>query len=662
MKSARKGMMTAWILWILLLAIGCDRSTVSEKTEETSSSPEVAEDAFSFRPGEYEGEGRGNGGMIRVKIEVDEKSILSVVVTENEETPKVGGSALIQIPQKIVSRQSVDVDAVAGATKTSEGIIAGTKQALIKAGATEEMLHRKQEETEIPQEAEKMEADVVVVGAGGAGTAAAVAAAEAGAKVIVLEKTSTPGGATSLGEGFFASDSNSAREMEHPPVNVEEIFELWMKEMQWRVDGALVRRYLEGSGVTADWLEAHGLKFHKADPPTLRSGIPEADGYHKYDDFTATRSQLAAMLKGIEERNAAQILTETAATELISQGGAVIGVRGVRGETPIEIRAKAVVLATGGFGAESKRMQGVLKGKQIRSAGYSADTGDGLTMAETIGTATRDMDVMILELHTSGKEALGSDFPAIQKVLATEALIYLPVLPWVDARGERFCNEDIIYDEQMAAEALLSRGGEGWWIFSKSMLDTLETKGARALGVQTAIAKGAYSELAPLDTGWKNLGAMIAKMQTAGAVVYGKTWRELAEETGMDADTFIRTMETYEADAKNGVDSRFGKNVDHMIPLGEEGFYALHVGVDSLATLGGLRIDENFRVLLDDASNGYTPITGLYAAGSTAAGIYSGHLVRLVPGAAQGWAYTSGRLAGEHAAYESLGKEPDPEK
>ena len=154
---------------------------------------------------------------------------------------------------------------------------------------------------------------------------------------------------------------------------------------------------------------------------------------------------------------------------------------------------------------------------------------------------------------------------------------------------------------------------------------------------------------------------MIAKMQTAGAVVYGKTWRELAEETGMDADTFIRTMETYRADAKT---SRltFRKECRSHDSLGEEGFYALHVGVDSLATLGGLRIDENFRVLLDDASNGYTPITGLYAAGSTAAGIYSGHLVRLVPGAAQGWAYTSGRLAGEHAAYESLGKEPDPEK
>ena len=127
---------------------------MSEKTEETSTSPEVAEDAFSFRPGEYEGEGRGNGGMIRVKIEVDEKSILSVVVTENEETPKVGGSALIQIPQKIVSRQSVDVDAVAGATKTSEGIIAGTETGIDQSGS-HGRCSIKQEETEIPQEAEK---------------------------------------------------------------------------------------------------------------------------------------------------------------------------------------------------------------------------------------------------------------------------------------------------------------------------------------------------------------------------------------------------------------------------------------------------------------------------------------------------------------------------
>ena len=84
-------------------------------------------------------------------------------------------------------------------------------------------------------------------------------------------------------------------------------------------------------------------------------------------------------------------------------------------------------------------------------------------------------------------------------------------------------------------------------------------------------------------------------------------------------------------------------------------YYAFKVTANNLCTVGGVRINANFQVVLNDPENGYTPIKNLYAAGADAGGLYSDHYAHTIEGAAQGWAYNSGRLAGARATENALG-------
>lgn len=84
--------------------------------------------------GALTGEGSGFGGPITVEVTMDGDDITSVTIVSNSETPSIAGDALEQIPAAIVEADTADVDIVAGATYTSNGIINAVKDALSKAG------------------------------------------------------------------------------------------------------------------------------------------------------------------------------------------------------------------------------------------------------------------------------------------------------------------------------------------------------------------------------------------------------------------------------------------------------------------------------------------------------------------------------------------------
>jgi fumarate reductase flavoprotein subunit len=102
--------------------------------------------------------------------------------------------------------------------------------------------------------------DVIVVGGGASGITAAVAAAEKGANVVVMEKGSTTGGAANMGMGLFAVESKYQKK-QMVDFTKEDAFNLLMNYTHWRVDAKLVRRYIEQSGNTIDWLETMGVQF-----------------------------------------------------------------------------------------------------------------------------------------------------------------------------------------------------------------------------------------------------------------------------------------------------------------------------------------------------------------------------------------------------------------
>lgn len=650
MRIKRSLMSLLFLTVFILFAAGC--SQTEEKTQSNTGSSNI------FTAGTYEGEADGLNGPIKVSVTVDTNKIKSIEILEHAETKGVADGAIENIPTTILEAQSVAVDTVAGATLASNGIIEATKIALLAAGASEEAITKKASK-ENEGKVVELEADVVVVGAGGSGTAAAVTAAENGAKVVVLEKTAIPGGTTANGGGFFAADSEQARKLGHEPVDTDKVFDLWMHEMDYKNDANLVKQFLDLSYTTADWLEARGVIFHKTDVAVQQSHAEGTNGYHKYDDYTATSGQLGAMLDKIVKENGAEVYYETPATKLIGDNGVVTGVEALAKDgSTLKITAKSVIISSGGFVGNAEMMKTALNGVTVNSAGYNSNVGDGINMGTELGAATRSMEAMVTHtFKVDGSNEIEGDYEFMDLYQATNSVAYMPIIPWLNAHGERFTNEDAVYDRALSTNALMSQGDYGWFIYNDELLNTLETKGARAAGMRDKIAMGPMPEITPMDRGWNNLTEIVGKMVDASYVKKADTLEELAEQTGMDVELLKDTMEKYNKDASNGVDTLFGKDGKHMFEMSDGPYYAFRVTANNLSTVGGLRINSKFQVVLDDAENGYTPIQNLYAAGADAAGLYSDHYAHTIEGAAQGWAYNSGRLAGARAAENALKKD-----
>lgn len=656
MVTSRSNVKKLFMLFFLVIGVfflgSCDSS--EERASDVASASNL-----SFDAGSYDGESEGHNGIIRVNVEVSETDILDIEITENNETESIAEKALNDIPKEILENQSLSVDTISGATVSSNAIIEAVKSALLAAGASEEDLDAQLDsEDQTEMTIEELETDVVIIGAGGAGTAAAVTAAENGARVIVLEKTAIPGGTTANGGGFFAADSRQAQSIGHEPLDTTMVFNAYMEEMDWKVDANLVRQFLELSGNTANWLEDHGVEFHKMDEAVQQSHAEGTNGYHKYDDFTKTSEQLGAMLQMISDEYGAQLFYETPATELISQDNEVTGVIAQgKGNVEYHISAKSVVIATGGFVGNEDMVRDALNGTSVNASGYNSNVGDGINMAGELGASLRGMEAMVLHTFTiEGSENVTTEDEndPMTATYATSSLAYMPVIPWLNPQGFRFANEDIIYDRALSTNSLVSQGNYGWFIYNEDLLRTLEEEGAAASGMTDTIAMGPIPELTPLQTGWTKLTESVDQMVASGDVKKADSLEDLAEETGMDSATLRSTMESYNAAAQNGSDDQFGKREEHLYDLSSGPYYAFKVTANNLSTVGGLRINPNFQVVLNDETEGYIPIANLYAAGSDAGGIYSDHYAHTIEGAAQGWAYNSGRLSGAKAVENAL--------
>ena len=116
--------------------------------------------------------------------------------------------------------------------------------------------------------------------------------------------------------------------------------------------------------------------------------------------------------------------------------------------------------------------------------------------------------------------------------------------------------------------------------------------------------------------------------------------------TGIDQDGLEETLDTYNEDCSGGRDTLFGKDYRYMKPLKKGPYYAARFCVAAYGSLGGIKINHNTEVIRED----FSPIKGLYAAGSDACSIYGDSYVFQLPGNTMGFALNSGRIAGEEAA------------
>ena len=275
-------------------------------------------------------------------------------------------------------------------------------------------------------EQQELIADVSIIGAGGCGLAAAVAAAEKGAKVIVLESRRRAGGATMFAEGPFAADSPVQKRL---GINCtsDDLFKMHMAYNHWAVDALIVRTVLDKSGDTIGWLEDKGVKFympHMSPNETL----------HEWHNPKKGGPEVIQALLNSSEKLHVSVLYETKAYKILTDNsGTVCGVLAKAKGKVLNIRAKCVIIATGGFGSNIRMMKKYtslldISGAIKRSMLLGIHNGDGIRMAFELNAASDGLGNMCLHGPLAeARSAFG---------LAMEAKTV-----WVNQNGERFMEE-----------------------------------------------------------------------------------------------------------------------------------------------------------------------------------------------------------------------------
>ena len=547
------------------------------------------------------GTANGIDGPVSVEVVATADDIISITVTEQNETEGIGSVAVEQLPQAIAENDSLLVDGVSGATVTSDAIKDATRAALEAAGIDPTVFDVEVETEAVERTEETLECDVVIVGAGGAGLTAAVQATQDGAKVLVLEKMPMVGGnSLKATGGMNAAGTEYQAALDITDSGVTEFIEDTMEGGHQLNDIDLVTTMAENSAAGIDWLTSIGAPL----PKVAATGGTTHKYLHEPEDGSAVGSYLVEKLSAKTEELGIEILLNTQATEIITENGAAVGVKAESEEHTYTISAKAVVLASGGFGANFEMMASYDPAlANAVTTNHSGATGDGIIMATAIGADTVDMEQ--IQLHPTVYQETG--------LLVSESVRSMGGI-LVNTDGKRFCNDMSTRDAVSQAE-LAQDTSSAYIIFDQRIVDDLKS-------TQKYIA--------------------------SGLTVQADTYEELAQLMGLEGDAvqnFADTMNTWNAAVAAGEDTEFGRNNGMDDDLSTAPYYAIHIAPGIHHTMGGVKIDTKTEVI-DTEGN---VIPGLFAAGEVTGGVHGGNRIG---GNAVCDFIVFGRIAGsESAAY-----------
>ena len=482
----------------------------------------------------YTGTAQGIG-EVSVTLTVEDGKITAAEVVGESETKGIGYEPCADgtFADAIVAAQGVDFDSISGATVTSNAVKDAAKKAMAAAGLIEA------EDTTVTD----TECDVVIVGAGGAGMTAALQAVDSGVNsVIIVEKGGSTGGNTSRATGGMNAaktvyqDENewsdatttavekaiaTAEEkyadgdkISNLTATVKEQFEAYKANPEGYFDSVelfaldtiiggkglnnfdLVMTLTGNSAEAIDWLatkNAHltnvgsfgGASVKRIHRATTEDGKTTPVGAYLVKVLTAD----------VEAEDKIDLRTNTAATEIVMEDGKAVGVKVKNENGEYTIRAKAVILASGGFGADLDRVAAL----KPELAGFVTTnvptiTGDGIDMAVAVGAATVDMEQ--IQIHPSV-------YTETTTALITEGI-----------RGD------------VSAAELAQEGGYAYTILDQKMMDASSTY------------NGYF---------------------TKGYAVQADSYEELAEKLGVDPATFAATMETWNKAVADQKDDEFGR-------------------------------------------------------------------------------------------------------
>lgn len=474
----------------------------------------------------------------------------------------------------------------------------------------------------------KLQADVGIIAAGPAGLAAAITVAERGATAVVFEKAPIVGGTANMGMGPFGVESRVQKRF---MINLtkEEAFAKFMDYTHWAVDARLVHDYFWKSGETIDWLEDMGVVF---EGPQKYNGdseytwhVVQPDGGGKAGPRAASAMNRVMHERAVEM--GVEFWMETPAKKILMKDGKVSGVLGVdKNGEEVELECSAVIVATGGFGDNPQMIQemtGYQWGKDLFSMRSPGVVGDGIRMAWEVGAGHGHMEM---------ERIMSSALP--------DSAVFKPLFDqpnlMVNTLGERFCDEAIVINGAVCANAVTRQPGHKAFMV---LTDTI-VKYYRRNGVD-------YSSGVFFGDFTKNFDEVFAETEKEmpDQLFSADSLEELAEKMGVPVETFLNTVEDYNAACDQNFDDVLCKERRFLRPIRGKRYYAVARFPGAYGSLGGIRVNYKLEVQDED----YKRIDGLYAAGSDVCDLYNGTYLYYLPGNTMGFAVNSGRISAENA-------------
>ncbi|BBA50435.1 flavocytochrome c [Fusobacterium varium] len=535
-----------------------------------------------FKEGTYVGEAKGYRGEVKVEVKTSKNKIEEVKVIKNTDTPIISEAAAKKVPEQIVKYQSLRVDGVSGATGTSRALTSAVRNALKNSGADLKELNKKPviESKKLVKETQKK--DVVVIGAGGAGLVAAIEAKNNGAKnVIVLEKMAFAGGNTLISGGEYAAPNNWVQVKKGLKDSNDAFYNDILKGGDNEGDPKLVRVLADNALSGAEWLKDYiNMTFEDRQMffgghSVERSLVP----------LGATGVEMISKLLAKAEELNIPVLYETPAVELIVDKGRVTGVKALSEDKEYTFLAEdGVILASGGFGSNLEMRVKYNKDvdENILSTNTVGITGDGITMAEKIGAQLEDMPFI-------------QTYPTCDPI--SGALLYFGDV--------RLVGGSILVNQE-----------------GKRFVEELERRDVISMAIKKQTGNAAYQFCDEAQVKLSGVAEHHADemnyLFNNKLLVKANTIKEAADFFGIDAAELEKTVEKYNQYAKDGKDLEFNKR-GKLAPFEAKGpFYIMKAVPAVHHTMGGVKIDENARVINTKGEI----IKGLYGAGEVTGDIH----------------------------------------
>ena len=407
--------------------------------------------------------------------------------------------------------------------------------------------------------------DVIIVGSGGAGMTAAIEAKDAGMNPVILEKMPIAGGNTSKASAGLNASETSVEKAQGVADSNDKFYEETLKGGGGTNDKALLRYFVDHSAGAVDWLNTNGIVL---DNLTTTGGMSVSRTHRPHDGSAE---------ENITKRNI-PLFVNSDVTKITEKDGKVSGVKvKIEGETK-DISSKAVVVTTGGFGANKKMIAKYRPDlKDYVTTNAAGSTGDGITMISELGGELVDMDK--IQIHPTVFQKTG--YLVSESIRGEGAIL-------VNQKGKRFFNEMDTRDKVSAAE-LKQPGKYSYVIFGEGTKDKVKA-------VEQYISKD--------------------------MVVEADSIKGLADKLDINEKALTSTIDGWNKAVSTKKDEDFGRTTGMTTEVSGK-YYAIKVAPGIHHTMAGVKINTNTQVLKKDGS----PIQGLYAAGEVTGGLHGGNRI-----------------------------------